>query len=79
MTPLSQVLQLIETYNAAKAEYDQLAARLVGGDQSVEVDVLFTEGPYRTRMMLTSIVTEVQNTLQQIANALNSLGIDPAT
>ncbi len=79
MTPLSQVLALIESYNSAKHEYDQLAQRLVGGDQSVEVDVLFTDGPYRTRMMLTSVVSEVQNTMQQIANALNSLGIDPAS
>lgn len=76
MTPLSQILKLVEDYKSLEQERSSLLERLVGGDQLVEIDVLFTEGPYRTKISLAAIAAEVENGRNQIANALTAIGID---
>jgi hypothetical protein len=77
MTPLSQILALVEQYTNISHEYEQLASRLTSGDGPVDVDVLFTEGPYRTQLTLSVIVAEVDNVRKQVVNALAAVGIDP--
>jgi len=76
MTPLSQILALVEDYKNLSSEFDQLTQRLQAGDIPVEVDVLFTEGSYRTKLMLSTIVTEVDNARKMVMNSLMAIGID---
>lgn len=76
MTPFSQILKLATDYQSINNEYAALTERLQSGDSPVEVDVLFTDGPYRTKLLLSTIVAEVDNARKQIANSLESIGID---